>query len=77
MGQIAPGAAVLGDVKQSVDDLAPLIPGGASACFCGRDKRLDKLPLGISEVGRVGFSGAGGWFHALIFGTKQAFLYSF
>ena len=59
VGQVTPGAAVPGQVKQSIDDLAPLVLGRASALLSGGDQRLKFVPLVIGQVGRVSAAGAG------------------
>ena len=59
MGQVAPGVAVLGQVEEGVDDLAPLVPRGASALLGDGDQRREFVPLIIGQVGRVGAAGLG------------------
>ena len=50
MGQIAPSAAILGEVKQGIDDLASLVLGMSSASFGGRNQGFEQLPLVIGQI---------------------------
>ena len=53
MGQGARLAAGAVDVQQGVDDLTPLVLGGAAARLGGPDESLDLGPLAVGQVAGV------------------------
>ncbi len=56
-GQIAPSAAVFGNIQDRVDDLAQVHRARSTAPALGWKQRLDQFPFRVGQVGGVGLSG--------------------
>ncbi len=56
-GQVAPGAAVFGNVENRVDDFTKVHRARSAASALGWKQRLDQFPFRVGQVGGVGLSG--------------------